>query len=306
MTIGERIKELRIKNNLTQKDLADQLHVTFQTVSKWENNTNEPDLATIKELSKILNCSINDLFSDSDKKEEAKEDEPAKQEEVSPIPAPTPTVIIKKELHVCNRCHKDIEEGDLAIDTVAVRTRHARHHITTYNNVYYHKQCLLAVKNERAKQEALKRKAKTAKGKKWSFGWGIFAGVVGLGIALGVFFGVAQFQELHVALKILFSVLVGYGLFADLYCIISGSYIGEVFVSVSSWSIKFPGLIFSWDIDGIKWFIAMKILFAIIGFFIGLFALCFAIALTMFLSIISFPFVLVHNINNDYDDALVN
>ena len=305
MTIGERIKELRIKNNLTQKDLADQLHVTFQTVSKWENNTNEPDLATIKELSKILNCSINDLFSDADNKEEEKEDDLVNQEEVPPVP-PTPTVIIKKELHVCNKCHKDIEEGDLAIDTQAVRTGHARHHTTNYINVYYHKHCLQEVKNERARQEAALKKAKASKGKKWSFGWGIFAGVVGLGIALGVFFGVAQFQELHVALKILFSVLVGYGLFADLYCIISGSYIGEVFVSVSSWSIKFPGLIFSWDIDGFKWFIAMKILFAILGFFFGIFVLCLAVALTMFLSIVSFPFVLIHNINNGYDDALVN
>ena len=34
--IGKRIKELRIKNNLTQEKLASYLNVSFQTVSKWE------------------------------------------------------------------------------------------------------------------------------------------------------------------------------------------------------------------------------------------------------------------------------
>ena len=34
MTIGQKIKKLRLEKELTQKDLADQLHVTFQTVSK--------------------------------------------------------------------------------------------------------------------------------------------------------------------------------------------------------------------------------------------------------------------------------
>ena len=36
MTLGQKIKKLRIEKNLTQKDLADRLYVTFQTVSKWD------------------------------------------------------------------------------------------------------------------------------------------------------------------------------------------------------------------------------------------------------------------------------
>ena len=34
---GKLIKEIRKKNNLTQKDLADKYNVTYQAVSKWEN-----------------------------------------------------------------------------------------------------------------------------------------------------------------------------------------------------------------------------------------------------------------------------
>lgn len=34
--IGDKIKELRRKNNMTQEKLAERLDVSYQTVSKWE------------------------------------------------------------------------------------------------------------------------------------------------------------------------------------------------------------------------------------------------------------------------------
>lgn len=53
--------------------------------------------------------------------------------------------------------------------------------------------------------------------------------------------------------------------FAAIYCIISDSYLGDVFIWCAQLSICFPGLIFTWDLDGIMWLIGMKILFAILG-----------------------------------------
>ena len=35
MTLGQKLKKLRTDKGLTQKDLADQLHVSFQTVSNF-------------------------------------------------------------------------------------------------------------------------------------------------------------------------------------------------------------------------------------------------------------------------------
>lgn len=59
---GKLIKEIRKKNNLTQKDLANKYNVTYQAVSKWENGKNMPDVSLIKEISKDFNVSIDDLL----------------------------------------------------------------------------------------------------------------------------------------------------------------------------------------------------------------------------------------------------
>lgn len=63
MTLGQKLKKLRTEKGLTQKELSDQLHITFQTVSKWESDINEPDIASLKHLVEILECSLDDLLN---------------------------------------------------------------------------------------------------------------------------------------------------------------------------------------------------------------------------------------------------
>lgn len=62
MTIGERIKELRKKNDLTQEKLADFLCVSYQAVSKWECGLSCPDLSLIGPLTKLLHVSADELL----------------------------------------------------------------------------------------------------------------------------------------------------------------------------------------------------------------------------------------------------
>ena len=60
--IGNLIKQIRKKNNLTQKQLADKYGVTYQAVSKWENGKNIPDISLIKQMSKDFNIDIEDIL----------------------------------------------------------------------------------------------------------------------------------------------------------------------------------------------------------------------------------------------------
>ena len=60
--IGNLIKKLRTDNNLTQKELAEKLNVTFQAVSKWENGKSVPDIAQLHEISKLFSIDISEIL----------------------------------------------------------------------------------------------------------------------------------------------------------------------------------------------------------------------------------------------------
>ena len=66
LTLGEKIKNIRISNNLKQSELAEMLFVSEKTISSWENNRTVPDLNMIYKISdyfkKSFYCLINDDY----------------------------------------------------------------------------------------------------------------------------------------------------------------------------------------------------------------------------------------------------
>ena len=69
-----RIKQLREENNITQIQLAKKLNKTQQTISLYENGTNEPDLDGYIILSKLFNCTVEYVSGKSDKINPEKKD----------------------------------------------------------------------------------------------------------------------------------------------------------------------------------------------------------------------------------------
>lgn len=61
--IGKYIRKKRKEKNITQSELAEKLNITDRAISKWENGICMPDVGIITDLCKILNITINDLFS---------------------------------------------------------------------------------------------------------------------------------------------------------------------------------------------------------------------------------------------------
>ena len=70
--VGAFIKELRKKNNLTQKDLAKKYNVTYQAVSKWENGINLHEISLIRQMSKDFNIDVEDILDGKMRKEKNK------------------------------------------------------------------------------------------------------------------------------------------------------------------------------------------------------------------------------------------
>lgn len=59
---GTKISSLRKERNMTQKDLAEKLHVTDKAVSKWERGLNYPDLSILPALAKVLDTSVAEIL----------------------------------------------------------------------------------------------------------------------------------------------------------------------------------------------------------------------------------------------------
>lgn len=60
----DNLRFYRIKKGMTQKELASRLFVTRQSVSKWEQGINEPDIETLKKLCSVLEINLEALLSD--------------------------------------------------------------------------------------------------------------------------------------------------------------------------------------------------------------------------------------------------
>ena len=61
--IGQFIKTMRKKEQITQKELAEKLFVSDKTISKWECGNGMPDIAVLVPLSELLNISVTELLS---------------------------------------------------------------------------------------------------------------------------------------------------------------------------------------------------------------------------------------------------
>lgn len=65
-TFGERLNELRTKNSILQKDLAEKMSVTTRALKYYEDGEREPNLKTINFLCDFFNVSADYLLGRSD------------------------------------------------------------------------------------------------------------------------------------------------------------------------------------------------------------------------------------------------
>ncbi|MHB1151639.1 MAG: helix-turn-helix domain-containing protein [Eubacteriales bacterium] len=58
INVGQNIAALRKNKNVTQEQMASELNITSQAVSKWETNTCQPDTLTLPLIAKYFNVSM--------------------------------------------------------------------------------------------------------------------------------------------------------------------------------------------------------------------------------------------------------
>ena len=67
MSLGETIYTLRTRRNLSQGDLAEQLDVSRQSISKWETDRSVPELDKLVKMSRLFGVSLDELVLGAEK-----------------------------------------------------------------------------------------------------------------------------------------------------------------------------------------------------------------------------------------------
>ena len=293
MTFGQKIKKLRIEANLTQKDVAEKMNVSFQTVSKWESDLNEPDIYNIKELAKIFNCSVEYLFSDDEDKTIASKDE-EKPIETIEKEVDSEVIVLPKKIGNCADCNKELFDGDLIHNVERKSNSGVKEMVTVCDSCFKkHEEEIRKRTAEVYKQTKEIKGASKVREDSKVLTWSIVIAIIGfVGVLIAA---IINYSTIGIGWTIGLPILAAYILLADIYCIFTGSWISDVFLSVASWSIRFPGIIFSFDLDGLMFLIVMKILFWILGVAIGIGVFLLALFLSSIFSFICFPFLFIYN-----------
>ena len=63
MTFGSKLNLMRKKAGLTQEEIAGELGISPQAVSKWENDLSCPDIMLLPRIAQIYNISVDELLN---------------------------------------------------------------------------------------------------------------------------------------------------------------------------------------------------------------------------------------------------
>ena len=60
--VSKNIKKFRKQSGLTQEQLAEQMHLTRQAISNWENDKCQPDIESVARLAEVFGVSVEEMI----------------------------------------------------------------------------------------------------------------------------------------------------------------------------------------------------------------------------------------------------
>lgn len=274
---GKIIAKYRKLNGLTQSQLAEQLFISPQAVSKWENDQSVPDLPTIKKLTKIFGITLDEFDSEGND--------------------------LVSELN---------EEKSLDESCIVCQNNFDEQQLTNYNNHLVCKDCIKELKeedmmmksftNETPKQ--IKRKIYSPK---TAFLIGaIITAIIFIILIVIYFIGnnnaedsltFGQYLIVTVLLTISLGTLVTQMLYESWLKYFLFGFLGK--------SVGMPGVIFELSIDGLIMLIIVKVVLGLIVLIIGLLIALLGLVISMLIAPITYIIELIVKIRKGFDYELV-
>ena len=79
-SFGQRFQRLRKAKGFTQEQIAERVNISYQAVSKWENDISSPDISILGELANILEVTVDELLGRVDPNKVTLVEEPQRKE----------------------------------------------------------------------------------------------------------------------------------------------------------------------------------------------------------------------------------
>ena len=288
MTLGKKLSNYRTIHDLTQQQLGDKLNVSAQAVSKWENDLATPDILTLKKLSEFYHVTLDELvdlnsgFSIPD--------DPVEEESNAEA---------KALIGFCKRCGITVTEENIGEKSPVILCKNC---VTLRDNEIKKaaeererkakEDAASRIREAQEREKAAKRKLECDRGvirkrRNTSF---IVAGIIAAAILALLIAAIADDFSFG---SLIVSLVLVYATFAFTSSMFFDGVVQNLVLDMLTTTINWPGLIFTFDLDGFLWLIGMKILFAVLGFIVGVFVALLGFILGFITSIFVYPFTLI-------------
>lgn len=272
--LGKNIMYYRRSLKMTQRDLGEELNVSPQAVSKWENGQAEPDASTIKKLCKLFNITTDELLY---------ADELAEGDGIVERAQPVERVHTVEQRIIsgyCEMCKKPLSPEDTVIEHFG---RSTIQHL-------YCRACKAKRDAAEIENRIANHKRKTVK----SLIWGTVAGIAMLAFMLvGAFLNPPSDRPLLIGFGIVYAI----GTFAFVMQMFWDGAVTDCFFFFLK-SFRMPGVIFTLDLDGIIFLLTVKLLGAILSALLSVVLFLVGLILMPLISLVILPFAAVRRAHN--------
>ena len=259
---GKIIAQLRREHNMTQAELGAKLNVTYQAVSKWENDQSQPDFATMAQIAELFHVPLT-IFLSGEENEAAVAT--AAAESAEPV------------LGYCTVCGNAVRQDNVAQQRPVLICKDC-----VEADARRKEEEARAAEEQKERQEQGRKLANKRTRNRGLIWGGVIALVVMILVAVSYAIGGGTAGAGIVAVLITgifvytFSSQMFWGGFIFETCLFGGKIIGT------------PGIIFSFDLDGFIFLIVMKVIFALLKLFIFLITFVFFAIVSILLSPFTF------------------
>ena len=285
MTLGKKLSNYRKLSGMTQQQLGDRLNLSSQAISKWENDLAEPDLGTLRTLARIYRVTVDELLDISEANPIGAKEQPHALDTEAVAEAISERIETSRIIGFCKSCGITVTEENVGTRTGIIKCSECSER--ERRKAERERQERLRAEEE-ARKAALEEQKRRINRLRFIRKKSLKTAAIPAAILL--LLGIIAFinsLEFGVILVVIPPAALAYCFTAMLFY---DTPVTSVIANMCTASVRWPGLIFEWSIDGFIWLICMKLLFAVLGFLIGLISALLGIAIGLLIS----PFVFVY------------